>query len=87
MQSREEELRAREEALNAREEALKRREEALKDKPFSRAVQRKKEAWYDRINVSVRTMDVIIWVTAALLAIVVVLIALEAAGIFTLRLR
>ena len=85
MQKREEELRAREEALNAREEELRRREEALKDKPFSRAVQKKKESWYSRLNVTVRQMDIIIGVTAALLGIVVLLIVLEAAGIFKLN--
>ncbi len=84
MPDKEDELRAREQALNAREEELRRREEALADKPFSRAVQRKKEAWYGKLNVSVRTMDVIIGVTATLLGIVVLLIVLEAAGIYKL---
>ena len=85
MPGKEDELRAREEALNAREEELRRREEALKNKPFSRAVQRKKESWYSRLNVSVRTMDIIIGVTAVLLGIVVLLIVLEAAGIYKLN--
>ncbi len=84
MPGKEDELRAREEALNQMEEELKRREEMLKDKPFSQAMQRKKESWYSRLNVSVHTMDIIIGMTAALLGIVVLLIVLEAAGIYKL---
>lgn len=85
MSSREEELRAREKALEAREQEIEKREEALRNKPFSRSVQQKKEEWYSRLHVTTRQMDVIIGITVALLAIVIVLIVLEAAGIFKLN--
>ena len=51
---------------------------------FSQSVQDKKESMYDRIHVSVKTMDRIIWVVSALLTIVVILIILEATGVFKL---
>lgn len=37
-----------------------------------------KESWYDKLNVSVRQLDIIIGVAAAALLVVVILIALEA---------
>ena len=51
---------------------------------FSQSVQDKKESMYDRIHVSVKTMDRIIWVVSILLVIVVILIILEATGVFKL---
>lgn len=82
MDSKEKELRQREKALEEREKKLAKREKELGF--FSRAVQDKKESWYDRIHVSLKTMDRIIWVVSLLLAAVVVLIILEATGIFKL---
>lgn len=43
-----------------------------------------KEGWYSHIKVSLRTLDIIIGVGIAVLAIVFVLIALEATGTFYL---
>ena len=51
---------------------------------FSQAVQDKKESLYDHVHVSVKMMDKVIWVVSALLVIVVILIALEATGVFKL---
>ena len=51
---------------------------------FSQSVQDKKESLYDHVHVSVKTMDRIIWVVSILLAIVVILIILEASGVFKL---
>ena len=78
----EKELEQREKALAEREKQLKKKEKELGF--FSQAIKDKKESWYDRINVSVKTMDRIIWIISALLAIVVILIVLEATGIFKL---
>ena len=78
----EKELEARERALREREQALEKREKELS--PFSQAVKIKKEEWYDKVKLSVRQMDVIIWIIYGLLAAVIVLIILEAAGIFKL---
>lgn len=78
----EKELEAREKALLEKEAALEKREKALD--PFSLAVKNKKEEWYDKINLSVHQMDIIIYIVSGLLAIVVLLIILEAAGIFKL---
>ena len=82
MSEKEKELEARERALAEREKEVERREKALD--PFSLAVKIKKESLYDMMKVSVRTMDIIIGVTVALLAVVVVLIILEATGVFKL---
>ena len=78
----EKELEARERALREREQALEKRERELS--PFSQAVKIKKEEWYDKVKLSVRQMDVIIWIIYGLLAVVILLIVLEAAGIFKL---
>ena len=80
--AKEKELNAREKALNEREAALNQRERELG--PFSQAIKIKKEEWYDKVKLSVRQMDVIIWIVSGLLAVVVILIILEAAGIFKL---
>ena len=80
--AKEKELNARKKALNEREAALNQRERELG--PFSQAIKIKKEEWYDKVKLSVRQMDVIIWIVSGLLAVVVILIILEAAGIFKL---
>lgn len=82
MESREKELEQREKALEEREKKLEKREKELGF--FSQAVKDKKESWYDRINVSVKTMDKVIWIVSALLVIVFILIILEATGVFKL---
>ena len=78
----EKEFEQREKALEEREKNLAKREKELSF--FSQALKDKKDSWYDRINVSVKTMDRIIWGVSALLAIVVILIILEATGVFKL---
>ena len=78
----EKELEARERALREREQALEKRERELG--PFSQALKIKKDEWSDKVKLTVRQMDVIIWIAGGLLAVVIVLIALEAAGIFKL---
>ena len=82
MDQKERELARREEALEKREKELAEKEKQLGF--FSQAVRDKKESWYDHIHVSVKTMDRIIWVVSILLAIVVILIILEATGVFKL---
>ncbi|MBQ8537478.1 MAG: hypothetical protein IJ461_08780 [Clostridia bacterium] len=52
--------------------------------PFSQAVKARKEGLYDKVKLSLRTLDVIIWGAGIALAIVVVLMILEATGIFKL---
>ena len=56
----------------------------LENKPLSNAIQNKKEDLYSKINVSIKTMDIIIALAVGALAAVFILIALEAAGIFAL---
>ena len=82
MDQREQELRQREEALEKREKELEKKERELGF--FSQAVKNKKESWYDHLHVSVKTMDKVIWIVSILLAIVIVLIILEATGVFKL---
>ncbi len=82
MDDREQELAAREEALARRERELEEREQCLS--PLSRAVKAKKESLYDKVKLTTGQLDWIIRITWVLLGIVVVLIILEAAGIFRL---
>lgn len=82
MDTREKELEQREKRLAEREKELEQRERKLG--AFSQAVQNKKESWYDRIHVSVKTMDWVIGIVSGLLVIVIILIILEATGVFKL---
>ena len=82
LSDKEKELEARERALREREQALEKRERELS--PFSQAVKIKKEEWYDKVKLSLRQMDVTIWIICGLLTVVVLLIILEAAGIYKL---
>ena len=82
MESKEKELGQREKALEEREKKLEKREKELGF--FSQAIKDKKESWYDRINISVKTMDKVIWIVSGLLAVVIILIILEATGLFKL---
>ena len=78
----ENELKEREKQLLKKEKELEKREKALS--PFSLAVQMKKEKWYSKVKLSVKQLDVIIYVTVALLVIVFILMFLESAGLFKL---
>ena len=78
----EKELAQREKELDEREKKLEKREKELGF--FSQSVKDKKESWYDRINVSVKTMDKVIWIVSGMLVIVFILIILEATGVFKL---
>ena len=80
LKDKERELAAREKAIREKEAELEKKEKALD--PFSMAVKIKKESWYEKVRLSVRQMDVIIWIVSILLGLVVVLIVLEAAGIY-----
>ena len=82
MEARVKEIERREKALEEREKKLEKREKELGC--ISQAVKYKTEYWYDRIHVSVKTMDKIIGVISFLLVITVILIALEATGVFKL---
>ena len=78
------ELEKREKELLKREKELEKREKALG--PFSSAVQAKKEQWYSKVKLSVKQLDVIIWITGGLLVIVFILMILESLGLFKLPL-
>ncbi len=82
LKDKERELAAREKAIREKEAELAKKEKALD--PFSMAVKIKKESWYEKVRLSVRQMDVIIWIVSILLGLVVLLIILEAAGIYKL---
>ena len=80
----EKELEKREKELLKREKALEKREKALD--PLSMAVKAKKEQWYDKVKLSVKQLDIIIYVTIGLLVIVFALMILESLGLFKLPL-
>lgn len=80
----EKELEKREQELLEKEKELEKREKALD--PLSLAVQMKKEQWYSKVRLSVKQLDVIIWITGGLLALVFLLMILEALGLFRLPL-
>ncbi len=51
--------------------------------PFSQSVQRKKEELYSKVPLSLKHVNIILWLSVAALLAVIVLIALEAAGIYS----
>ena len=46
--------------------------------------QQTKESWYDKIPVTLKQMDIIVWICWGLLGLTAVAIALEAMGIWSL---
>ena len=84
MEDRNEELDRREQELLEREKAVEAKEKELQLGPFSQAVQNKKEDWYDKVKLSVKQLDIVIWIVSGLLVVVLILIILEATGIFKL---
>ena len=78
----ERELAAREEALRKKEQELEEREKRLD--PLSMAVKAKKEQWYGKVKLSVKQLDIIIWITVGLLALVFLLMILESLGVYKL---
>lgn len=69
-------------ALEKQEKAPAWREKELG--PFSSALKERKEELYDKVKVSEKTLTAVIRVVYVLLGIVVLLIIMEAAGIFKL---
>ena len=51
------------------------------EKPKS-AWQQKKESWYDKVPLTLKQLDTIIWLAIAALIVVAVIIGLDAAGVF-----
>lgn len=84
MTDRKDELDRREQELLAREKAVEAKEKELQLGPFSQTVQNKKEEWYDKVKLSVKQLDIVIWIVSGLLVVVLILIILEATGIFKL---
>ena len=80
----EKELQKREQELLKKEQELEKREKALDT--LSMAVKHKKEQWYNKVNLSVKQLDVIIWITGGLLVIVFIMMILESVGLFELPL-
>ena len=78
----ERELAAREEALRKKEQELEEREKRLD--PLSMAVKAKQEQWYGKVKLSVKQLDIIIWITVGLLALVFLLMILESLGVYKL---
>ncbi len=79
----ERELKKREKELEAREKELDRREKQLDG--FSQAIKERKESWYDRLPVSEKGLTWLIRIVSVLLGAVVLLIILEAAGVYKLN--
>lgn len=76
----EQELKEKEQHLQEREQELNRREKELDG--FSAAMDAKKKLLYGKLPITVKQVDIILWIAGGLLAVVVLLIILEAAGIF-----
>lgn len=76
----EQELKEKEQRLQERERELNRREKELDG--FSAAMDAKKKQLYGKLPVTVKQVDIVLWIAGGLLAVVVLLIILEAAGIF-----
>ncbi len=82
----EQELQAREQDLDRRERELAQREAELgvSRDPFSQAVHEKKIHLYDKVPLKERHLTWIIRTVYVLLAVTVVLIILEAAGVYSI---
>lgn len=76
----EQELKEKEQRLQEKEQELNRREKELDG--FSAAMDAKKKLLYGKLPITVKQVSIILWIAGGLLAVVVLLIILEAAGIF-----
>lgn len=76
----EQELKEKEQRLQERERELNRREKELDG--FSAAMDAKKKQLYGKLPITVKQVDIVLWIAGGLLAVVALLIILEAAGIF-----
>lgn len=76
----EQELKEKEQRLQEKEQELNRREKELDG--FSAAMDAKKKQLYGKLPITVKQVDIVLWIAGGLLAAVVLLIILEAAGIF-----
>ena len=76
----EQELLEKKEALRQKEQELDRREEKLD--AFSAAMDARKKALYGKLPVTLKQVDTILYLALGALGIVLVLIVLEALGIF-----
>lgn len=76
----EQELKEKEQRLQEKEQELNRREKELDG--FSAAMDAKKKQLYGKLPITVKQVDIVLWIAGGLLAVVVLLIILEAAGIF-----
>ena len=76
----EQELLEKEEALRQKEQELDRREKKLD--AFSAAMDARKKAIYGKLSVTLKQVDTILYLALGALGIVLVMIVLEALGIF-----
>ncbi len=76
----EQELKEKERLLEQKEQQLKKREKELDG--FSSAMDAQKKLLYGKIPITLKQVDAILWIACGALAVVVVLIILEANGIF-----
>ena len=56
----------------------------LENKPLSNAIQQTKEKLYDKVPLTLKQANILVYVSVAALVIVFILIILEATGVFKL---
>ena len=76
----ERELKEKEQQLAQKEQKLDRREKELDG--FSAAMDARKKQLYGKLPVTLKQVDTVLWIACGALAVVVLLIILEAAGVF-----
>ena len=76
----EQELKEKEQRLAQKEQELNRREKELDG--FSAAMDARKKQLYGKLPITLKQVDTVLWIACGALAVVVLLIILEAAGIF-----
>ncbi len=76
----EQELKEKEQRLAQKEQELNRREKELDG--FSAAMDARKKQLYGKLPITLKQVDIILWIACGALAVVVLLIILEAAGAF-----
>lgn len=76
----ERELKEKEQQLAQKEQELDRREKELDG--FSAAMDARKKQLYGKLPVTLKQVDTVLWIACGALAVVMLLIILEAAGVF-----
>ena len=67
---------------NQNSEMIEETSQKIEDQPVKSMWQQTKESWYDKIPLTLKQLDIIVYTCWALLGLAVIAVALDAMGVF-----